>query len=170
MTSLRFDEQTKIYVSQDSGTLFTIDFPIQNYQPLREFWTHLAHLGPGWVKPRCPGMAKVFFPMEREMKMGQPLALFADSKRFRVSNIRDVLGFVFVFEYNRNRCSWSYRFPNIRCASEIEPQQLQSGSVPYTQKNSTNAQKPSKAKLQAVSAMRLSTFHIYICIIIYTWL
>ena len=43
MTSLRLDDhQTKIYVSQDSGTLFTIDFPIQNYQPLREFWTHLA--------------------------------------------------------------------------------------------------------------------------------
>ena len=90
MTSLRFDEQTKIYVSQDSGTLFTIDFPIQNYQPLREFWTHLAlderNLGArAWQK---------FFPMEREMKIRQPLALFADSKRFRVSNIRDVLGFL----------------------------------------------------------------------------
>ena len=126
MTSLRFDEQTKIYVSQDSGTLFTIDFPIQNYQPLREFWTHLAlderNLGArAWRK---------FFQWSVRWKSDN-LWHFLPTVRDFVCQTSETFWVFSVFGYNRNRCSWSYRFPNICCASAWA-QQLQSGSVPYT--------------------------------------
>ena len=50
MTSVRFDEQTNVHVSDDWGTLFTIDFSKTTT------WRILEPLGP---KARCPGMAKV---------------------------------------------------------------------------------------------------------------
>ena len=87
MTSVRFDEQTNVHVSDDWGTLFTIDFSKTTT------WRILSHL----ARKLGARAWRKFLPMEREMKMRQSLALFAKSKRFRVPNIRDLLGFI---------CSW----------------------------------------------------------------